>query len=78
MFLKTYNSELVLASWAGASPNIYRKHVWIVIKAIAEQMKNVVSQLDIKDKFFYNNTHSYSVSPLVYNTDKVEMSSLEM
>lgn len=43
MFLKVYNSEMVLSSWTGVTPKTFRKHMWPVVKAISEQAKQVVS-----------------------------------
>ena len=43
MFMKVYNSELVLVTWAGVTHKRYCKYCWMIIEAIERQVKNVVS-----------------------------------
>ena len=61
MFMKVYNSELVLASWAGVTPKTYRKYCWMIIEAIAKQVRNVVSSKKTFFFLFFVLTHLLSV-----------------
>lgn len=69
MFMKVYNSELVFASWAGVTPKTYRKYCWMIIEAIAKQVRNVVSSK--KHFFSFFCTYSPSLGFLTSTSDKV-------